>query len=350
MHDRGAEVALLSVADEMARAGVHVTVAGGGKPMRDKAYDFRHIATVSRENFEWLPSIPLFRNETHWEDMIFAANLLRQIDMRNFDATVTCAFPFSHWALRRHGAAGPRHFFVTQNGDWPAVSNKSEYAYFRCDGLICTNPDYFDSSKTQWNCALIPNGADLTRFKPGPSARQRFGLPEDRKIILMVSAFITTKRVADAVKAVAKTDDAYLVVAGDGPLRGEVETMAATLLPGRFKRLTLPASDMPYLYNSADVFLHLSLLESFGNVFVEAMACGLPIVGHSTERLRWIVGDQEFLGDTENEASLVALIKQAMTVVDHPLNPNRLCFAWPAIAQDYQKFIGSVVNPDKIER
>src|SRR3546814_17213753 len=95
----------------------------------------------------------------------------------------------------------------------------------------------------------------------------------------MVSAFIPTKRVLDGIRAVAQLGDAYLVVAGDGPLRGDGEALAAELLPGRFRRLSLAAADMPALYRSADVFLHMSLLETFGNVFIEAWARGLPITG-----------------------------------------------------------------------
>ena len=66
---------------------------------------------------------------------------------------------------------------------------------------------------------------------------------------------------------------------------------------------------MPQLYQSADVFLHLAKEESFGNVFIEAMACGLPVIGHDTPRLRWILGDEGFLLDTENLAAVARQIE-----------------------------------------
>lgn len=343
-YDRGAEVALLAVADELAAAGEDVTVVGSGQARPGMNYAFRHVGSIARERFERFPSLPALRSETNWEDMTFAANLLRKVDLHEYDATVTCSFPFTHWALRRHGKKGPRHFFVTQNGDWPAVSDKSEFRHFDCDGLFCTNPDYFENNRARWNCVLVPNGADLGRFRPAPSTRAEFDLPEDKKIVLMVSAMIETKRVADAVRAMAEVEDVFLVVAGDGPLRGEVEALAKTLLPGRFRRITLPAAKMPELYNCADVFLHMSLLESFGNVFVEAMATGLPIVGHDTERLRWIVGDGEFLADTENRGQLVAQIRSALGAGDRPMNPNLERFSWSAIAETYRQFISRTLG------
>ena len=61
-----------------------------------------------------------------------------------------------------------------------------------------------------------------------------------------------------------------------------LEAKAAKLLPGRFTLLSLPAEKMPPVYRSADVFLHLSKEEAFGNVYLEAMACGLPIVARDS--------------------------------------------------------------------
>src|SRR5690606_2351401 len=145
-------------------------------------------------------------------------------------------------------AHGPAHVFVTQNGDWPAVSEEAEFRTFSCDGLVCTNPDYAARNRQRWACALIPNGVDLERFRPGQAERQTFGLPADKPVILMVSALIESKRVLDGIRAVAALEDAILVVAGDGPLRDEVTRLAEELLPQRFKRVSLAAAEMPGLY------------------------------------------------------------------------------------------------------
>jgi glycosyltransferase involved in cell wall biosynthesis len=159
----------------------------------------------------------------------------------------------------------------------------------------------------------------------------------------MVSAFIESKRVLDGIRAVSKLNDAFLAVAGDGPLRGEARKLAAELLPGRYKQLTLSADDMPDLYRSVDAFLHLSLLESFGNVFLEAWACGLPIVAHDSERLRWILGEGQFLCDTEDEDALVRLLRSALSAGEtaSPVGIER--FAWPSIARQYREFISGVL-------
>jgi len=127
----------------------------------------------------------------------------------------------------------------------------------------------------------------------------------------MVSALIPSKRVETGIEAVSRIPDAHLVVAGDGPLRRTIDAEAARLLPGRFTRLTVAPELMPLLYRSADVFLHLSKEESFGNVFIEAMACGLPVVAHDSDRLRWIVGSDEYLLDTQDAAVVAKFIRGA---------------------------------------
>jgi glycosyltransferase involved in cell wall biosynthesis len=338
--ERGAEIALLSVAQELAVLGNSITVFGAGEARSGMTYRFHHVPAVRRERFERFPYFPPLRSDVMWEDMTFAAALLRHYRPADFDAAITCSFPFTQLALRRPAKGRrPLQVFVTQNGDWPARAGNAEYRLFNCDGLVCINPDYFEENRARWRCALIPNGADLERFSPGPSERARFGLPSDRPVVLMVSALIESKRVLDGIRAVSLLPDVHLVVAGDGHLRDEAEAMAARLLPNRFSRLTLTASQMPALYRSVDVFLHMSLVESFGNVFVEAMACGLPIIGHDTPRLQWIVGDGPFLCDTQDPGQLGAALAAALEQGTGGVDPAVGRFAWQAIGVEYDRFL-----------
>lgn len=341
--ERGAEVALLSVAGELARMGNVVTVIGAGPPRPGTAYSYRQARAINRRRLERLPRIPPFRSETAWEDATFAWSLARAYDPRDFDISVTCNFPFSHWALRRGGRRAPKHLFVTQNGDWPARSDKAEFRSFRCDGLVCTNPDYEADNRERWRTALIPNGIDPARFAGVAGDRAGFGLPADKPVVLMVSAFIETKRVLDGMRAVAALPGVHFAVAGDGPLRDQVEALAAEILPGRFTRLSLAAERMPVLYRSADVFLHMSLNESFGNVYVEAMASGLPIVAHDSPRLRWIVGERDTLCDTTDHAATVAALERGLARGQGAPDPRAEQFTWSAIARQYDAFAREVM-------
>jgi glycosyltransferase involved in cell wall biosynthesis len=190
---------------------------------------------------------------------------------------------------------------------------------------------------------LIPNGVDLNRFRPGSGTRGRFGIPGDARVILMVSALIDSKRVLDGIRAVSAIDGAHLVVAGDGPLRGQASELAAELLPGRYLQLTLAASEMPALYRSADVFLHLSLHESFGNVFLEAWASGLPIVAHDSSRIRWIVGDTQLLCDTRSPEQLTSALSAALSKSSVASTAGIERFAWSNVALQYRNAIDAAI-------
>lgn len=290
----------------------------------------------------------MFRNETAWEEASFVPGLLKAYRPEDHDVTLTCAYPWTNWALRRPAGGGrPPHVFVTQNGDWPAYSNGSEFRWFDCEGLICTNPDYFERNREKFRSELIPNGVDTSRFTPGPSERDRFGLPETGRVVLMVSAFIASKYIDRAIEAVRFLTDVTLVVAGDGPLRDELGRLAEKQIPGRYRQLTVPASDMPALYRSADVFLHLSRDESFGNVFVEAMACGVPVVAYDLPRTRWILGDQGCLSANENVEDIAHQIELALLrrgAGESTLAARASGFDWSTIAGRYRDFLKQVVE------
>jgi glycosyltransferase involved in cell wall biosynthesis len=347
-YNRGAEIAFISIGSELAKSGDAVTLVGSGPDRESTPYRFLHAASIRREKFEFFPSIPILRDECAYEELTFVPDFLRRYRPADYDITVGCSYPFSNWVLRRPVMRGirPPHVFVTENGDWPALVRKSEYRFFGCDGLVCTNPEFYERNKSRWRCRLIPNGVDCERFSPGESKRSNFGLPPDRLIVLMVSALISSKRVGVGIEAVSRIPDAHLVVAGDGPLRRTIEADAARLLPGRFTRLSIAPDKMPLLYRSADVFLHLSKDESSSLAFLEAMACGLPVVAHESPQLRWIAGDDEFLLDTENPANVADQIKRA-----HNAEPTRrqrrltkvANFSWKKIASRYRDFLQEII-------
>lgn len=343
--NRGAEVAFEAIATEIAKLGQdEVTVIGSGQPRADRPYRFERAGLIPREWFERFPKCPPFRSDYVDEEATWVANYVRKYRPSAADITVTCSYPFVNWMLTRWPPFGPRpaHVFVTQNGDWPAYSDHLEYRWFRCDGLVCTNPIYYSRNHTRWPSVLLPNGVNPLRFCPGARERHKFGLPETGAIILMVSALVESKRVLEGMRAVARIPDATLIVAGDGPLRDQCDALANKLMPGRYRRILLSSERMPDLYRSADVLLHPTLHESFGNVYVEAMAVGLPVVAHNYEVTRWIFGASPNLVDASDENELVIAIERALSegAGDALTRATAAAerFAWAKIAVRYREF------------
>jgi glycosyltransferase involved in cell wall biosynthesis len=356
--DRGAEIAFIAVANELAKSGDQLTLIGSGSRREGALYRYVKAGSVRREFFERFPTLPVLRNEYCYEEMTYVPELLFRYRPNEYDITVTCSYPFTNWILRRPvwGGSRPPHVFVTHNGDWPPYSiqstgRRSEFRFFDCDGLICINPDFYERNKKFWNSRLIPNGVDCERFRPGPGGRMAFGLPDDKLVVLMVSALIPNKRIDVGIKAVSQIENAHLVLAGDGPLRDAITATAQELLPGRFTRVSIPPARMPLLYQSADVFLQCSKDEPFPLVFLEAMACGVPIVAHDMPRVRWFVGDNEYLVDMEDPVHVAERIRQAhsrgFSTRDQRI-ARASSFSWAKVAAMYRQFFQELVSRHKV--
>jgi glycosyltransferase involved in cell wall biosynthesis len=344
---RGAEISFINIASGLVRRGHEVTLIGSGAPQPQSIYKYLEVPAIDRKRFEKFPRLPALRNDTAWEEATFVPGFLRSYAPQDYDVTLTCSYPFLNWVLRsrHHRGQRPAHVFVTQNGDWPARARNSEYRLFDCDGLVCINPRYLEANGSRFTCALIPNGVDLEHFHPAPAKRSFFGLQEEVPLVLMVSALIESKFVDRGIDAVSKLPGVHLAVAGDGPMRDVLSEKAAALMPGRYHNFTTTPDRMPALYSSADAFLHLSRDESFGNVFVEAMACGITTVAWDLPNTRWITGSTGRLVADGDQAALVSTIGSALRQGDGQaeLNLRAQHFSWERIAQEYETFLSRVV-------
>ena len=348
---RGAEVAFESVARELAlRPEFEITLLGSGTPRPADAYRFIHVSCTPREKFERWPHMPVLRHEYAWEDLTFVAGLRSLYRPTDYDVTLTCNYPFSNWFLRARGRAAtrPAHIFVTQNGDWPAQRFNAEYRWFGCDGVVCINTEYYERHRVRYACALIPNGVDVETFRPGSVERAALGLPEGVPLVLIASALIPSKRVIEGLRAVARLPEAHLVVAGDGPLRDALRAEAERRMPGRLHQGVWQREQMPLLYRACDALLHMSQIEPFGNVLVEALACGRPVVAHARPVARWILEDQARLVDTDSPEAVATAVHDAIedscesaAAARHAYVRRR--FAWPEIARQYGEFARNVV-------
>jgi glycosyltransferase involved in cell wall biosynthesis len=348
---RGAEIAFESIAKELTQyKDCDITLFGSGQDKEGTSYKFVHIDNRDRQYFESWPKFPILRSEYIYEEATFSVNFISRYNPKDFDVTLTCSYPFLNWILsRKGGKERPTHIFVTQNGDHPATTNHVEYRFFDCDGLVCTNPEYYERNKKHWECELITNGVDPNRFYPGLGDRAALGLPVDAPIALMVSALIDSKRVDEGIRAVAQVQGLHLVVCGDGPGRSKIQELGNELLPGRFHLIKLSHNQMPDMYRAANVFMHLSLDEPFGNVYLEALATGLPVLAHDCSISRWILEDTSILVDTRDTSQIASGLHRALkkeSTIDSGKRVDLIKrrFTWSIIAQNYYLFIQKLLN------
>ena len=154
----------------------------------------------------------------------------------------------------------------------------------RCSAIICTSPQYIESSvilrRHRNRCHVLPFSIPLQQFEdPDPAAvsavRARYG---DR-IVLGVGRLVGYKGFEHLITAMAQVRGMLLLI-GSGPLRSALEARARTAgVMDRVVFLGAVADVAPY-YHAADVFALPSIArsEAFGLVQLEAMACGVPVV------------------------------------------------------------------------
>ena len=135
-------------------------------------------------------------------------------------------------------------------------------------------------------------GVDLDLFYPAPK-------PSENPVVSAVGRLDRFKGVDVLIRALTKTRHPVRArIVGDGPLRAEWEALARQLgVPDRVQFTgAVPHEELTreYQATAAFVFPTVRPAESFGNVAVEAMACGLPVIGSR------IAGLTEYIRENEN--------------------------------------------------
>ena len=132
---------------------------------------------------------------------------------------------------------------------------------------------------------VVPSGIDLEPFQAPfdrPGVRRRLGLAEGDLLILQIGALAPHKSQTDllraAAAALARRQDLRFWIAGEGPLRAELEAEHRALKLGEAVRLLGFREDVTELLRSADLFVVSSYLEGMGTSILDAMAAGLAVV------------------------------------------------------------------------
>ena len=164
-------------------------------------------------------------------------------------------------------------------------------------------------------------GVDSERFSPKYRSREwrerLSGGAPDAPLLLYVGRLGIEKRIGMLRPALDAVPEARLAIVGDGPNREELKTLFAgthTVFTG-----FLRGEDLSHAYASGDVFCFPSASETFGNVVLEAMASGLPVIvsrsGGQVDHVRQ--GDNGLLFPTEDQGALVDAVQRLATDLDY---------------------------------
>ena len=152
---------------------------------------------------------------------------------------------------------------------------------------------------------VVPNGTDPNRFRPRDDTplRQRLGL-SDRPLLLTVGRLVRRKGIDTVLRTlpalVESCPDLAYVVVGSGPDQSRLERLADRLgIHDRVRFVGEVDHDrLPLYYSAADLFVMPARedppdVEGFGLVFLEANACGTPVIGARTGGIPDAISDGE---------------------------------------------------------
>jgi glycosyltransferase involved in cell wall biosynthesis len=123
-------------------------------------------------------------------------------------------------------------------------------------------------------------GLDQSRFRPSDQSALRAELGIDGALLISHGALIARKNQALTIAALPELPDVQLLLAGSGPEEANYRALAARLgVADRVHFLgNVPHDDLPRYLAAADVSVLVSQSEGLANAWVEALACGTPVI------------------------------------------------------------------------
>jgi len=286
----------------LAHRGHEVHFLSYARPAR--LAEFHPLVTFHRAR---VSSYPLFRYPPY--DLALAA-LMREVAASHDLDVLHVHYAIPHAvsaALARDmlGSARPRIVTtlhgtdITIVGSDPGYMHPTRYGLRRSDAVTAVS-DWLRAETVrvfgpEAEIEVIPNFVDTERFAPGRVSECRSAFAAaGAKVLCHVSNFRPVKRVGDTVRilaGVAGRVDARLLLVGDGPERARVEELARELGVSERVNFLGEQTAIERVLTASDLFLLPSEHESFGLAALEAMACGVPVLGTRAGGLQEVVRD-----------------------------------------------------------
>ena len=177
-------------------------------------------------------------------------------------------------------------------------------------------------------------GVDLDRFRPVDRTTAKASLGVCGPLVVSLGALIPRKGHDIVIKAMETLPDTTLLIAGEGTERARLTALIhAGALAGRVRLLgSIPHAELPALLGAADVMALASESEGLANAWVEAMACGTPVVAPDVDGAREAV-DPPSAGRLVQERTPQAIAQAIRDILAAPPSPEAVRasaerFAW----------------------
>ena len=205
------------------------------------------------------------------------------------------------------------------------------------------------------NLKVVSRGVDTKLFnisKRSTSLRASWGATENTTVLISVGRMAPEKNLDQVLKtyeALKNTGKAFkLVMVGDGPLKEQFQQRYPEIIfPGMLSQSNLAA-----YYASSDLFVFPSQTETFGNVTLEALASGIPVLAFDCAAARdwvqrgingWLVAENNPDGFAAQAVSVVNN-KDVLDQITHSTRQQVVHLDWDQIAEQVESVLWDAIR------
>jgi glycosyltransferase involved in cell wall biosynthesis len=189
-------------------------------------------------------------------------------------------------AGRLSGKSGPKIIAARRVSFPPKGHRLNRWKYAQPDRIVCVSYKVAEVMREFGTAGdqltVVHSAVDLARVSVDPLSRAELGVPEHVPLVVSAGSLVGHKDHANLLDAVAlvreSVPDLWLLIAGDGPLRADLEKRAAHLHLTDRVRFLGQRKDAPRLIRAGTVYVSSSASEGLGTSILEALASGIPVV------------------------------------------------------------------------
>jgi N-acetyl-alpha-D-glucosaminyl L-malate synthase BshA len=253
---------------------------------------------------------------------------------------------------------------ITLVGQDPSFKAVTKFSMEQSDALTTVSNYIVDKTYESFGIdnpiKMIPNFVDTEKFRPDQEGcdRAEFAAP-DEKIVVHMSNYRPVKNPCDVIRIFKIINDkipSKLILVGDGPEAPHVLMLAEELGLKNHVRFLGGQDLVESLLCKADLFLLPSASEAFGLAALEALSCGVPVVGSIVGGLPELVIDGEVgylapIGDVESMAAhSLEILTDDKLRKEMGLNARKVSlekYETKKVIQEYFDFYKEVLEYDK---
>lgn len=217
----------------------------------------------------------------------------------------------------------------------------------------CTSVSKFVSNQAviDWRVSstVIPNGVDTHYFSPIHANRdlivKKYGVgTKGEKIVLFVGALIEGKGAEIVAETCSKLPNVSCLIIGNGPLKGKITEYCKQHT--NIKQIDfISPLELRVMYASSDVLFFPSSIDSFGLVYLEALASGIPVLSVYEAAAPEIIKSQELGILVRTKSAFVVSLSALLKVKTHK---NKLVsyvknnYSWEKVTKEYKAIYNAV--------